>query len=143
MKRLKNTSLMSVLVVCLIATFWLIGCAGKGAPEKTNCDAKISWEVVKEAKLTQFDCMLGESGGQAALIFTVGLENASDKPQRYRVNIFLEDMDKAFGSLVPPKGNPPVVEPGKTETIKLPFLGTDKESKKILVIVKTVSVDYE
>ena len=113
------------------------------APEKTNCDTKISWEVVKEAKMTQFDCMLGESGGQAALIFTVGLENASDKPQRYRVNIFLEDMDKAFGSLVPAKGNPPVVEPGKTQIIKLPFLGTDKESKQILVIVKTVSVDYE
>jgi len=141
MKRLKNTSLMSVLVVCLIATFVLIGCAGKGAPEKTNCDAKISWEVVKEARLIQFDCALGESGGQPALIFTVGLENPTAAPLRYRLNIFLEDMDKAFGSLVPPKGNPPVVEPGKTQTIKLPFLGTDKESKKILVIVKTVSVD--
>ena len=141
MKRLKNASLMSVLVACLIATFWLVGCAGKGAPEKTNCDAKISWEVVKEAKLTQFDCALGESGGQPALIFTVGLENASDKPQRYRVNIFLEDMDKGFGHLVPRKGSPPVLEPGKSETVKIPFLGTDKESRKILVIVKTVSTD--
>jgi len=141
MKRLKNTSLMSVLVVCLIAAFWLVGCAGKGAPEKTNCDAKISWEVAKEAKLTQFDCALGQSGGQPALIFTVGLENPTSTPQRYRLNIFLEDMDKAFGSLVPPKGNPPVVDPGKSQTIKLPFLGTDKASKKILVVVKTISVD--
>jgi len=141
MKRLKNASLMSVLVVCLIAAFWLVGCAGKGAPEKTNCDAKISWEVAKEAKLTQFDCALGQSGGQPALIFTVGLENASDKPQRYRVNIFLEDMDKGFGHLVPRKGSPPVLEPGKSETVKIPFIGTDKESKKILVIVKTISVD--
>ena len=141
MKRLKNASLMSVLVVCLIAAFWLVGCAGKGAPEKTNCDAKISWEVAKEAKLTQFDCALGQSGGQPALIFTVGLENASDKPQRYRVNIFLEDMDKGFGHLVPRKGSPPVLEPGKSETVKIPFIGTDKASKKILVIVKTISVD--
>ena len=141
MKRLKNASLMSVLVVCVIGTFWLVGCAGKGAPEKTNCDAKISWEVAKEAKLTQFDCALGESGGQPALIFTVGLENASDKPQRYRVNIFLEDMDKGFGHLVPRKGSPPVLEPGKSETVKIPFIGTDKETKKILVIVKTISVD--
>ncbi len=97
--------------------------------------------MVKEAKLTQFDCALGESGGQPALIFTVGLENASDKPQRYRINIFLEDMDKAFGHLVPRKGSPPVLEPGKSESVKIPFIGTDKESKKILVIVKTVSVD--
>jgi len=141
MKRLNDASPMSVLVICLIAAFWLAGCAGKGAPEKINCDAKISWEVTKEAKLTQFDCALGESGSQAALIFTVGLENTSDKPRRYRVNIFLEDMDKGFGHLVPRKGSPPVLEPGKSETVKIPFIGTDKESKKILVIVKTVSTD--
>jgi len=141
MKRLKNASMMSVLVLGLMGTFFQVGWAGEGAPEKINCDADITWEVVAEAKLTQFDCALGESGGQPALIFTVGLENASDKPQRYRINIFLEDMDKGFGHLVPRKGSPPVLEPGKSETVKIPFIGTDKESKKILVIVKTVTVD--
>ena len=141
MKRLKNASMMSVLVLGLMGTFFQVGWAGEGAPEKINCDADITWEVVAVAKLTQFDCALGESGGQPALIFTVGLENASDQPQRYRINIFLEDMDKGFGHLVPRKGSPPVLEPGKSETVKIPFIGTDKESKKILVIVKTVSVD--
>jgi len=141
MKRLKNASMMSVLVLGLMGTFFQVGWAGEGAPEKINCDADITWEVVAVAKLTQFDCALGESGGQPALIFTVGLENASDKSQRYRVNIFLEDMDKGFGHLVPRKGSPPVLEPGKSETVKIPFIGTDKESKKILVIVKTVTVD--
>jgi hypothetical protein len=141
MKRLKHASMMAVLILCLMGTFFQVGWAGEGAPEKINCDAEIAWDVVKEAKLTQFDCALGESGGQPALIFTVGLENASDKSQRYRVNIFLEDMDKAFGHLVPRKGSPPVLEPGKSETVKIPFIGTDKESKKILVIVKTISVD--
>jgi hypothetical protein len=121
--------------------FWQVGWAGEGAPEKTNCDAEIAWDLDKAAKLNQFDCALGESGGQPALIFTVGLENASDNAQRYRINIFLEDMDKAFGHLVPRKGSPPVLEPGKSETVKIPFIGTDKESKKIFVIVKTVSVD--
>ena len=72
MKRLKKASMMTVLVLGLAGTFLLAGCAGKGAPEKTNCDAKITWEVVKEAKITQFDCALGEEGGQPALIFTVG-----------------------------------------------------------------------
>ena len=141
MNRLKHAPMISVLILLLMGTFWQVGWAGEGAPEKTNCDAEIAWEVVKEAKLTQFDCALGESGGQPALIFTVGLENASDKPQRYRINIFLEDMEKAFGHLVPRKGSPPALEPGKSETVKIPFIGTDKESKKIFVIVKTVSVD--
>ena len=141
MKRIKITSMRAVLVLCLVVAVGLIGCAGKGAPEKANCDAKITWQVAKEAKLTQFDCIVGMNAGQPSLIFTVGVENVTDKPYRYRVNIFLEDMDKAFGHLVPAKGKPPVLEPSKGETVKIPFIGTDKESKKILVIVKTISVD--
>jgi hypothetical protein len=141
MKRLKKVFLMSFLVVCVIGTFWLVGHAGQSSPEKTNCDAKISWEVVKEAKITQFDCALGTYGGQPSLIFDVGLENTSDTALRYRINIFLEDMDKAAGHLVPRKGEPPVLVPDKSASVKIPFIGTDKESKKILVIVKTVSVD--
>lgn len=141
MKRLKHASMMSVLILGLMGLFWQVGWAGEGAPEKTNCDAEIAWEVVKEAKLTQFDCALGKHGGQPALIFTVGLMNPTDKPLRYRINIFLEDMDKAAGHLVPRKGKPPVLESGKSASVKIPFIGTDKESKKILVIVKTISVD--
>ena len=143
MKQMKNASMTTVLVVCVIGAFWLFGCAGKGTPEKTNCDAKIRWEIAKEAKLTQFDCALGTHGGQPSLIFNIGLENITDKALRYRINIFLEDMDKAAGHLVPRKrkGMPPVVDPGKSATVKIPFIGTNKESKKILVIVKTISVD--
>jgi hypothetical protein len=141
MKLIKNASMRAVLVVFLVVAFGLIGCAGKGAPEKTNCDAKIKWDVAKEAKLTQFDCAVGKHDGQPSLIFTVGLENAADKPYRYRVNIFLEDMDKANGHLVPRTGKPPVLEPGKGETVKIPFIGTDKPSKKILVVVNTISAD--
>jgi hypothetical protein len=50
-------------------------------------------------------------------------------------------MDKAAGHLVPRKGKPPVLQPGQSAVVKIPFIGTDKESKKILVIVKTISVD--
>ena len=60
MKRCKIGSLLTVLVLSLAGAFLLAGCAGKGAPEKSNCDAKITWEVVKEAKITQFDCALGQ-----------------------------------------------------------------------------------
>ena len=139
MKRLKHAFMMSVLCLGLIGMFWQVGWAGEGAPEKVNCNAEIAWDVVKAAKLTQFDCTLGKHGGQPSLIFTVGLMNPTDKPLRYRINIFLEDMDKAAGHLVPRKGKPPVIEAGKAATIKIPFIGTGKESKKILVVVKTIS----
>jgi hypothetical protein len=131
--------MISVLILLLMGTFWQVGWAGEGAPEKTNCDAEIAWEVVKEAKLTQFDCAMGEHGGQPTLIFSVGIMNPTDKPLRYRINIFLEDMEKAAGHLVPRKGKPPVVEPSKAATVKIPFIGTGNESKKILVVVKTIS----
>jgi hypothetical protein len=139
MKPLKKVSMMSVLIFCLMVMLGQWGWAGEGAPEMTNCNAEIAWDVVKEARLTQFDCAMGKHGGQPALIFSVGLKNATDKPLRYRINIFLEDMDKAAGHLVPRKGKPPVVAPGEAATVKIPFIGTDKESKKILVIVKTIS----
>ena len=139
MKQMKNASMAAVLVLCLAGAIWLVGCAGKGAPQNTNCNAKITWDVIKEVKLTQFDCAVGEHGGQPSLIFTVGLENPTDQPLRYRINIFLEDMDKAAGHLVPRKGKPPVVKPGESATVKIPFIGTDKESKKVHVLVKTVS----
>ncbi len=129
---------MSVLILGLMGMFWKVGWAGESAPEKTNCDAEITWEVAAEAKLTQFDCALGEHGGQPALIFTAGLINPTDKPLRYRINIFLEDMDKAAGHLVPRKGKPPEIAPGEAATVKIPFIGTDKESKKVLVVVRTI-----
>ncbi len=139
MRLQKKASMTTILALCLVGVFWLAGCAGRGAPEKTNCDAKITWQVAREAKLTQFDCAVGKHGGQPSLIFTVGIENPTAKPLRYRINIFLEDMDKAAGYLVPRKGKPPVIQPGKGATVKIPFIGTGKESKKILVIVKAFS----
>jgi len=138
MKKLKKT--IPILILCLVLGVWLGGCAGKGAPEKTNCDASIKWEVTDAVKLTQFDCALGKHEGYPSLIFTVGLENPTDKPLRSRLIIFLDDMDKANGHLVPRTGKPPVIEPGKSQTVKIPFMGTDKFSKKILVVVRTIQL---
>ncbi|UCG07679.1 MAG: hypothetical protein JSV83_03230 [Desulfobacterales bacterium] len=140
MKQFRKFSSASVFVVSMMAVLWLVGCAAKGAPEKTNCDASIKWEVVDEAKLIQFECALGKHEGYPSLIFTVGLENPTDKPLRYRLIIFLDDMDKANGHLVPRTGKPPVIEPGKSQTVKIPFMGTDKFSKKILVVVRTIEL---
>jgi hypothetical protein len=139
MKKLQKA--IPILILCLALGVWFVGCAGKGAPEKTNCDAKIKWDVTDKVKLTQFDCMLGKHGGQPSLIFTVGLQNPTGQPLRYRLNIWLEDMSKAAGHYVPRKGKPPVVAPGKTETVKIPFIKTDKMSKDILVYVSTMDME--
>ena len=139
MKKLKKA--IPILILCLALGVWLAGCAGKGAPEKTNCDASTKWDVTDKVKLTQFDCAVGKHGGESSLIFTVGLQNPTDKPLRYRLNIWLEDMSKAAGHYVPRKGNPPVLAPGKTETVKIPFIKTDKMSKDILVVVTTMEMD--
>ena len=105
MNRSRILTLTAALAICLVLTFGFWGCASKaGAPEVVNCPASISWEVAPEAQLTQFDCAMGTHGGQASLIFTVAVMNTTDKPLRYRVNIFLEDMDKAQGSLMPRQG---------------------------------------
>jgi len=128
-----------VLVVALLFGLGSVCYAAGRAPENVNCDADIHWEIDMDAKIIQFDCALGKHGGEPALIFTVGIENVSSTAQRYRINIFLEDMAKGFGHLVPAKGKPPVVEPGKSEKVKIPFIKVEKESKKILVIVKKIS----
>lgn len=142
MDRSRILSIAAALAICLALASGFYGCASKaGAPEVVNCPASISWEVSPEAKLTQFDCAMGTHGGQTSLIFDVGIMNVSEQPHRYRVNVFLEDMDKAAGALVPRKGKPPVIEPGKTATTKIPFIGTEAQSKKIMVLVKTISSD--
>ena len=139
MKQMKKV--IPILVLCLALGVWLAGCAssGKGKPETVNCDARISWDVTEEAKLTNFGCVLDKHGGQDSLIFTVDLMNPTEQPHRYRVNVFLEDMDKAAGHYVPRKGNPPVLEPGKSATVVIPFIGTTERSKKIMVKVTTMS----
>ena len=108
MKNMKKA--IPILVLCLALGVWLVGCAssGKGKPETVNCDAKIHWSVTEQVQLTNFGCVLDKHGGQDSLIFTVGLMNPTEKPLRYRVNIFLEDMDKAAGHYVPRKGKNPV-----------------------------------
>jgi hypothetical protein len=135
---MKDLPTLAVVLLCLAFSLYLTGCATPGKPEKVGCEADIEWQVTSEAQITQFDCSPGAFKGDPALLFEVGIQNVADKPLRYRLNIFLLDMDKAAGHLVPRKGKPPVLEPGKTDTVKIPFIKTSEMSKKILVVVKTV-----
>lgn len=127
-----------VLVGLVLAMVSALGCA-TGQSAKSASEPRVVMEVIPEAKITQFESDLGTHQKDPALIFTVGIQNVSNQPMRYRLNIFLQDMDKGAGSLIPTKGKPPVVEPGDTQTVTIPFIKTDKESKDILVVVKQAS----
>jgi hypothetical protein len=82
---------------------------------------------------------MGTHEGAPTLIVTMDIKNITDKPLRYKAQVFLEDMDKAYGALVPPKGKPPVVAPGESASVKLPFVKTNTMSKHMTVFVKTMS----
>ena len=138
-KRHPRASCLPILLMLMVFLSFLVGCATKGKPPvETKCPAIIEWQVAPEAQITQFECAMGTHEKEVALIFKVGIKNATDKPRRYRLQIFLEDMDKGAGSLVPVKGKPPVLEPGKVETVDVPFIKTTEISKKVMVMVKTI-----
>jgi hypothetical protein len=132
--------MLAVAAIALVAG----GCAS--APKQPDnvqnvvCGTKtIEWDVTPEAEISDFDCQLGKKGMDPALIVTMALKNVSDKPLRFKVHVFLEDMDKASGHLVPRKGKPPVVAPGAVEKVNIPFIKTAAMSKKMLVVVKAMS----
>lgn len=129
---------MALLSVSLV----LSACASAPPPNVNgvDCQAKsIEWEVAKSAEILKFSCAMGKQGMDPALIYTVELKNVTDKPLRYRVNIFLLDMDKAAGALVPRKGKPPAVAPGETASVKIPFIKTTAMPAKMLVRVAPLS----
>jgi len=129
-------------LVGIVLAFSACASAPPSNVKAVQCDAsKIIWEVAPEAEIVNFACALGEHGGEPSLLFTVGVKNVTDKALRFRVNIFLLDMDKAAGHLVPRKGKPPVLAAGAEETVKIPFIKTNSMSQKIHVIVVPLSSD--
>ena len=137
---MKTSARRIVLYIALLALsgalFW--SCAGTGKAEKVTCDGSIDWNICKSAKITSFTCELGSFKKRQALVYTVAIKNTCTAPHRYRLNIFLLDQDKAAGFLVPRKGRPPVVKPGETVTVKIPFFKTSKTSKNMLVTLRTI-----
>jgi hypothetical protein len=72
------------------------------------------------------------------LHFNVAVKNVSDTPQRFRVNIFL-DNGKAVGGLIPRKTKDGLVPPGETATFVYPVKDMDRGPKAVTVMVKTMS----
>jgi hypothetical protein len=132
--------LLAIAAIVLVAG----GCASTpkvpANVKDVQCATKnIQWEVAPEAEIANFNCQVGTHEGAPTLIVTMDVKNITDKPLRYKAQVFLEDMDKAYGALVPAKGKPPVVAPGASSSVKLPFVKTDALSKQMMVVVKTMS----
>ena len=129
-------------IIAILAALVFAGCAGPkpnpGEVFPCAADSKIEKEIAPEAELTEFSCVVKEWNGSDTLHFNVGVKNISDMPQRYRVNIFL-DNGKAVGGLIPRKTNKGLVQPGKTESFVYPVKGMDRGPKSATVLVTTMS----
>ncbi len=135
-----------LVLLCAAAVLAAGGCAytqpaSSGADTAAlSCAAagKVETQVSPEAELTGLDCFFKDYKGVKSLHFKVTLKNTSDQPQRYRVNLFL-DNGKAVGGLIPRKGKPPVVKPGEAASFTYPVKGMSEPAGEVLLLVKTIS----
>jgi hypothetical protein len=129
-------------IIAVLACLIVVGCAGpKPKPgEIFPCaaDSKIEKSIAPEAELTDFSCMLKNWEGSDTLHFNVAIKNVSEQPQRYRVNIFL-DNGKAVGGLIPRKTATGLVEAGQTASFVYPVSGMARAPKSIELMIKTMS----
>ena len=72
------------------------------------------------------------------LHFKVGVKNVSGQPQRFRVNIFL-DNDKAIGGLIPRKTKKGLVKPGATASFVYPVKGMSDKANAVTLLIKKMS----
>jgi len=153
--RIKSWGLLSLAGVGVMALA-LAGCAGvdstpaapaakpaaaaKPAPAMFDCTApgKLSSEIAPAAKLEAFQCYSDDYQKQPSLHFKVALKNVSDKPQRFKVNIFL-DNGKAVGGLLPESDKKGLVDPGKSISFAYPVKGMTDKPGEVTLIVKTVT----
>jgi hypothetical protein len=141
----KRVTLWLVLSLA-VASLMLAGCAGLEGPKPAAkvstfpCagKGKLVRAIAPEAKLLDFSCSFGKYKGTKSLIFHVKLKNVSKQPQRYRVNIFL-DNGKAVGGLLPRKTKKGLVKPGATISFKYPIKGMATKPGAVTLIVKTLS----
>jgi hypothetical protein len=140
MKRLMRIVLVLGIGAAL-AGLVAAGCAGpKPKPgEVFPCaaDSQIEKTIAPEAELADFSCVMKAWEGSPTLHFNVALKNISDKPQRYKVNIFL-DNGKAVGGLIPRQTKGGLVAPGQTASFEYPVGGMDSPPKSIELMIKTI-----
>lgn len=137
MKRLLRGTLFLGFCIALVAT----GCAGPqprpGEVFPCAADGNIEKTIAPEAELVDFSCVVKTWEGGDTLHFNVALKNISDKPQRFKVNIFL-DNGKAVGGLIPEKTQDGLVAPGQTAGFEYPVVGMNAAPGSIELLIKTM-----
>ena len=131
--------------VIVVAAAVVLGLSGGGsvkanAAEKVfDCapQGNIQKEISTNAQLEEFSCFFKKWEGKNTLHFKVALKNISDKPQRYRVNIFL-DNGKAVGGLIPRKTKKGLLKPGTTASFVYPVGHTTSKPASITLLIKSM-----
>ncbi len=143
MKRIRGISVM-MGAFALMAVFAMTACTTgytpKNAPESFACvpEGKLEKDIAPAAELTQLTCFFKKYKGAPTLHFKVGVKNVSNKDQRFRVNIFL-DNGKAVGGLIPRKTKKGLIKPGATATFVYPVKQMPRQPKSVLLRIRTLS----
>ena len=137
-----------LVITLVVAGLVLAGCAGskqklssETMPDTFPCgdeDGKIEKMIADEVELAEFSCSVKKWEGEETLHFNVAVKNISNAPQRYRVNIFL-DNGKAVGGLIPRKTKKGLVEPGQTASFVYPVGGVNVKPDEIILKIDTMA----
>ena len=136
MKRFKRVLPLAVFIWITMSIF-ISGHALAGGVPPCIAEGNIDKSITSEAALTDFSCTFKKFEGAEVLHFNVALTNISNKPQRFRVHIFL-DNGKAVGGLIPRKTKGGLVEPGQTASFEYPVNGMVGLPGEILLKISTV-----
>ena len=125
--------------VCL--SLWAgAGGVAQAAEEGFVCaqEDKVSKDVSSEAQLEGLTCFFKKYEGKEVLHFKLAVKNVSDKPQRYRIHIFL-DNGKAVGGLIPSTTKKGLIEPGKSGEFIYPVPGMTDKPGSIEIMIATMT----
>ena len=113
------------------------GVKAQAAEEMVPCAGQIDKEISPEAQLVSLECFFKKWEGANTLHFKVSLRNVSDDPQRYRVNIFM-DNGKAVGGLIPQKTKKGLVQPGQAVSFVYPVKNMTEKAGLIDLRITTM-----
>ena len=144
MKPFKELSIWLILFTAIVGIMIMGGCSKNKltpatAPDEFPCAAegKLEKKLDPEAELTEFSCSFKKWEGSETLHFKVTVKNVSDKPQRFRVNIFLKN-GKAVGGLIPRKTKGGLIKPGQTGSFVYPVKNMAVQPRAVTLIVSTL-----
>lgn len=122
---------LSISPIVLAVLFGLVMGLGTTAGA---ADPTVVFDVCPEAKVTKFEHPLVEKceiAKQPCVTFKMTVTNISDKPLRFDARIVMPVEGKGVGGFIPRRGKkdkatgkrkPPVIDPGKSVTVKYPTL---------------------